>query len=296
MTTWAITCVFAPFDSPYLLKNFRKFRQTLGLPLLAVEVECRGRTVLKDDDATKVVRVKGDCLWQKERGLNIALEHLPADCKYVVAVDSDVVWPAKGLGTISRDLCLHPVVQPFSTVHYLDATEGVVHAWPSIASKPMMFEQGDQVAHGNVWAFRREVLEGFGGFYDRFIVGGGDLGLSAALFGRHETVPERHAMNPQRAAHYLQWAQGVYDAVRGQVSFVNTPLVHLWHGSEASRRYHERKKLLAEFAPADVEHDGTEALCWRSDASATLRRWVAAYFRVRAQNARPVVARDFGRP
>lgn len=287
---WAITTVFAPFPTAHLRKNFLAFRAQLNVPLLAVEIQCgQGAPLLEDDDADRVVRVEGDCLWQKERGLNIAVDQLPSKCRYVLAIDCDVAFSSSS----SEGLCyLVPqlledwvALQPFSVVDYLALDGGLIHSWPSVSStKGTMFTQGDQVAHGNAWAFRRDFIERHR-FYDRFVVGGGDLAMSAALWGRQKTVPERHRMSPTRAHHYLRWANKVAAEAEGRVGHLAFSLEHLWHGPESARQYHKRKTLLDGFVPDDVVAQEGEGLRWRPSVDVRLRDRVAAYFRLRSATA-----------
>ena len=91
MKLWAITCLFNPAGFRIRTDNYRIFRQQLRLPLLTVELAFEGGFELAEGDADILVQRRGGArLWQKERLLNIALEHLPDDCDAVVAVDADV--------------------------------------------------------------------------------------------------------------------------------------------------------------------------------------------------------------
>jgi hypothetical protein len=65
---WVVTSFFNPAGYRRKLANFRRFRERLGTPLVAVELGFGGRFSLDRRDADILVRVQdGDVLWQKER-------------------------------------------------------------------------------------------------------------------------------------------------------------------------------------------------------------------------------------
>src|SRR5437868_14501260 len=97
---WAITSFFNPAGYQRRLRNFHQFRRHLGVPLLAVELTFGdARPALSRGDADILVECSdGDVMWQKERLLNLAVERLPASCRYVAWIDCDLIfdnddWP-----------------------------------------------------------------------------------------------------------------------------------------------------------------------------------------------------------
>ena len=102
---WAITSYFNPAGYRNRLENFRKFRRRLAVPLLAVEFRYGERFELEDGDADLLLRLPGrDVLWQKERLLNVAMTHLPAECTAVASLDCDVVFERDDWGA-TRACC-----------------------------------------------------------------------------------------------------------------------------------------------------------------------------------------------
>lgn len=80
----AITAFFNPTRSRRRLGNFRTFRAALRVPLIAVELSYGADYELGDADAEVLIRRRGrDVLWQKERLLNLALEHVPSGTRAV---------------------------------------------------------------------------------------------------------------------------------------------------------------------------------------------------------------------
>ena len=116
-TLWAITCLFNPCGYRSRLRNYRVFRAHLPLPLVTVELAFDDRPFELDaSDAERLVQIRGgDRMWQKERLLNVALQHLPHDCDKVVWTDCDTVfpepeWPKR----VGRSLDTFRMVQVFS--------------------------------------------------------------------------------------------------------------------------------------------------------------------------------------
>ena len=138
---------------------------------------------------------------------------------------------------------------------------------------------------GIAWAARRELLDRHG-FYDTCIVGGGDRAFVCAAYGRFDDVVQAHSMSARRAEHYRRWARPVYEDIRGDVGFVDTDVMHLWHGDLANRQVNERHRRLAEF-DFDPERDvaASESGCWRwSTDKPEMHAYLRAYFAARRED------------
>lgn len=97
---------------------------------------------------------------------------------------------------------------------------------------------------GYAWAARRELLDQHG-FYDGLIIGGGDLAMACAAYGRFEEAINATRLDGRRAAHFLAWGRPFFDQVGGRVGCVEGRIYHLWHGDTANRQYEERHKAFA---------------------------------------------------
>lgn len=120
MSTWAITCYFNTSGFRQRYANYRLFSQALDVPLVTVEWSVDGNFELAGNDADILVQVSGgDLLWQKERLLNLGLEHLPADCTNVVWLDCDILFNNKHWVTdFETALSNASLVQLFSHVSH----------------------------------------------------------------------------------------------------------------------------------------------------------------------------------
>lgn len=299
---WAITSYYNPFGFGSRLRNYRRFRERLSVPLVTVELSYRDRFELTPDDADELVQVRGqDILWQKERLLNLALKALPTSCTKLIWMDCDVFvvedgWPESTCEALER----HRVVQPFTVAFEAASDAPPTESGPNatlskltglvswLSSQPSLRDalrhtpvarHGRMTAWGFAWAARREVIEPHG-FYDACIVGGGDRAMLFAAFGVFERSIESMQMNRAWAEHYLAWARPFYGSIRSDVGHVEGTVYHLWHGAFANRQYRERHARLAEhdFDPArDVRIDRNGCWEWNSDKPA-LHEFVRRYF------------------
>jgi hypothetical protein len=301
---WAITSYFNPMGYQRRRANYRAFRQRLGVPLVAVELGYGPGFELTERDADILIQVRGrDVMWQKERLLNIALSALPSSCRKVIWADCDIIVDGEAWAErVSRLLDRFTLVQAFSRAHHLSAT------WtPADTQASTLFTQPSAVVtitsgtpaanlfglptvrgpgstnNGLAWGARRDLLEQTG-FYDASIVGGGDHAMVCAAYGRFDTVMRN--MNAKQQEHYLAWAQPCHEMVRGETSFVDCRLFHLWHGDIENRRYRHRHDGLRHygFDPVeDIAHDANGVWRWNTD-KADMHEYVRRYFASRKED------------
>jgi hypothetical protein len=304
---WAITAYFNPAGYRRRRENFRRFRQRLAVPLVAVELGFGPDFELGPDDAEILVQIRGgDVMWQKERLLNIALKALPSSCRTVAWLDCDVIFEREDWWRrATEELERTPVVQLFSSLslmprdapaHHLRSEDAearlqalTVAVRSGRAAQECLAETRIGSAHAYsaspAWAIRRDLLTTFG-FYDACIVGGGDTALVSAFHGCFDHVLDRHRMNASRSEHYLNWARPVAEAVAGDIAFIEGEAFHLWHGNIDDRHYASRHMELSGFAfdPwTDIAAEDGSPWQWSSDKHA-MHGYVASYFNSRRED------------
>jgi len=205
-------------------------------------------------------------LWQKERLLNLALRLLPARCEMVAWLDCDIVfasadWAARACAALEAV----PLVHLFHARHEAPrdwAPDPPTRGWPPrqpVGRVPDEARRGMPRRHLRAGqpavarfvgrprlASRRDTLDAHG-FYDAFIVGGGDRAMLCAALGESHRLAASVRMNAQRTAHYRAWAQACFERVRGRVGCIPGHVLHLWHGDLADRKQRERHHHLAQF-------------------------------------------------
>jgi hypothetical protein len=285
---WVITSYFNPVGYRRRLLNYRRFRSALGVPLAAVELSFTGSWELADHDADLLLRVAdGDVMWQKERLLNLVVAHLPPECEYVAWIDADVLmqdadWPEQAVAALASV----PLVQLFSEAFDLGPDGAIpMSSVPSVAALATRGESTilADIKHGMAWAARRDVLQRHG-LYDSCVIGGGDTALMRAAYDKHTgRVVKRLQLFGRARDHYVIWANGFHDEVRGRVGVLPGSIHHLWHGDLENRRYQLRHSDLArhDFDPwTDIRLSDDGAWRWASDKPA-LHALLSDYFHSR---------------
>jgi hypothetical protein len=293
---WVVTTYYNPVRWQSRLRNYRAFRAALAAPLLTVEWDREGSYELTPADAEILVRQRGgDVLWQKERLLGFALDALPAHVRCVAWIDCDVIFAHPGWYERTRRLLLdHDVIQPFRRVIYLDretssavAATGRFDAVERLAARhairpsfldlyertgddiarvdlahrfdPAPADGGYQImarpAYGHAWAARVEAMRRIG-WYERCILGGGDLLFAYGIVGQAEALLANHrsvGWDYYGSAGYRAWAAASAEK-RPALACGDETLLHLFHGTLADRQYRSRIDGLARFG-LDVERD-----------------------------------------
>ena len=305
---WAITTYFNPIDYNRRLANYHVFRKFLTGSLLTVEWSPTGEFQLQKNDADILIQLSGgDVMWQKERLLNIALQNLPSSCDKVAWLDCDIVFANKDWKERAYKLLDDfAVIQLFKTVRYapdhllpddvgldsLSSAETILRG-DSLAFQLVQNSQRvEDIAKyykgqndGLACAASKEILVRHG-FYDARIVGGGGMGIIKAACGNFNEYVEERSFSPLQTDHYLEWAIPYFETVKGNISFVDCDIYHLWHGDLSNRQYSVRQQKLNEydFDPyTDITVGDNGCLYWDSDKP-ELHQYVKDYFKRRKED------------
>ena len=304
---WGITSYFNPAGSRRRRSNYDVFRQRLTVPLVAVELANDQPFELGPEDADILVQLRSpSVMWQKERLLNIALQHVPRQVSDIAWLDCDVVfandtWAEQA----TEELRYAALVQPFDHVFsvHADAAEDATIDRPAaepvgptfvsrfqnnLISQDVLLARGpsrSRLLLGFAWAARRGLMESHG-FYDALIIGGGDRAMAMAAYGFFDDPIAALGLQGASKAHYLQWASPFSNTVAGSVGAIKGGLYHLWHGKLEDRKYVERHAGLnaLDFDPsADISLTESGAWTWATDRP-ELHAYVRSYFHSRKED------------
>ena len=251
---WGVTAFFNP-------QHYLRRSKQQGLRLLTVELAFNDAPFeLHRREAEILIQLRcgeNSVMWQKERLLNIGLNHLPPECTSLVWLDCDVVfenpnWIRETAYLLQR----YKVVQPFSISVRLphrkdpadlsDAENQTFERMPSAGysyTHPCPFIDCMLNGHtGFAWAAQRSLFDGIG-FYDKMIVGGGDAVLACGIFGR-KAHKFTHLLPAPLVADQQAWIAAVSSRVAGSITFTKGRLLHLWHGHPRRRMTLARLQLL----------------------------------------------------
>ena len=276
---WGLVSYFNPGGGELRIANYRRFAAGVrgqGLPLLCVELALHGNDFMLDErDADRLLQVRStSVLWHKERLLNLGFEHLPDVCDKVVWLDADLLFEDDGwLEETCELLERFPVVQPFSellrhrkSIHRGPPSRMENRAVASMASVYVGPGHGrGRRCPGGAWAGCRRTFEGIG-FYDRSIVGSGDLLTSESFWGQSCSLAPY--LSPAMVRELGDWQGRLFRCIGGRVSCGSGRAHHLWHGSTSEKHHIRRLSWLAlhDFDPErDIRLNQDGCWEWGSD-------------------------------
>lgn len=299
---WIVTSYFNPVGYRSRLRNYDVFTEHIrasGLRLLTIECAF-GEAAFELPPSPDVMQVRTrDVMWQKERLLNLGIGRLPPECRKVAWVDCDLVFenPDWAVAT-SRLLDQHPMVQPFEVPTRLlqDGTNSPMPPWTHsfaavYARTRSTADSGNRcVLHagsqrhddtGLAWAARRDIVATHG-IYDASIAGGADHLMAHALCNDWASpcIDRMLGIDTPHRRHAQQWGARFSASVRGDISYVEGGVRHLWHGDYLNRDYTERHRALQAFGfdPQTDIRIGAHG-CWEwATPKHDLHRWVVEYF------------------
>jgi hypothetical protein len=246
-----------------LFHRFRKYMADQGIIIWAAEVQdgdrpfcCTEKSNPRDLQLRTATR-----LWHKENALNLLIQRLPSDWKYVAWIDADIEFMNKNwLHETIHELQIHQVVQMWENA--LDygpygETIGLYHSFMSKYVKggfqfpekwtkdPKKFGhyQGIEFHPGFCFAATRAAIDGMGLLMDRAIAGAGDRHMCLAWTGKAE-----HSYHPDAPAPYKQYVMDYQERcsshIRKNVGYVDGTIMHYWHAKKSMRSYWNRWQIL----------------------------------------------------
>lgn len=269
-----ISCYFNPQNSPYRLKAFNIFYDSIK-HLNHRIIECvigDAKPQLPENENIKRVYTQ-NLLWHKEALLNLIVADLPKKFNYVFWIDADVIFTNNNwLVEACKELELHSIVQPFEYCIHLERDEVkpsfdlMPHklscmspkytnrrVWRSFCANfhdenlETDVQKDNYNIHGHVgfaWGARREVLDKVP-LYDKALIGGADHIIAHAAAGQipHSCITKSFTDDLDNV---MAWSRRFYAVVGESISYVEGDLYHIWHGDIDKRQYLKR---IQDFTP-----------------------------------------------
>lgn len=236
-----VACHFNPCGYKKNVENYHRFRDALKKPVTVVELSFNGEFIEPD-----AIQVQGDirknCLWQKERLLNLAIGQLPEAVTRVAWIDADLIFANPDMIQQAEELLEeHDVVQLCEKFHHTDRDGRVIRSLETEGWKAQNRPDDRSYHHpGGCWAANRSVIKN--GLYDRDIIGGADTSLVRLWSGDPEKRYIGSHKTPKLEADYLAWAAG---QPKLNIGYVPGDALHMWHGDTDQRAYRQRFAILA---------------------------------------------------
>jgi hypothetical protein len=256
-------------------------------------------------------------IWLKENSLNLLINRLPTDAKYIAVVDADVGFARPDFAQETLHLLQHySWIQMFSHATDLGVNYEPLHTIPGFVygKKEIIEESEPNVSRtegyyyglvkktsgekksrwlyrhpGYAHAFRKEAYDKVGGLVDWTILGSGDYVMSKSLFGEVEdTIRGDYTENYKKLCR--EWEYRALRHIRKNVGYLPGTIYHYFHGDKIARNYNTRWKLLvdAKFDPlTDLKKDWQGLYTLEDhgdDRSIDLRDGIRRYARIRNED------------
>lgn len=287
-----------------LYQDFARMVEDSGAILYTCEIAFGERAFAVTEDCNpRHLRLRtSDEIWFKENSLNLLVQRLPPDWRYVAWIDADVEF-ARGdwaNETIHR-LQHYPVVQMWSEAHDLGPNHGILkknnsfgqHVLGGLRARSIDLKCDPGYVIGGhpglAWATRRDIWDRLGGLIDFSPLGSADTLMAWGMVGRIEDVIVR-GLSENYKRWIRRWCRRSHKVTHGHIGVVPGAIFHKWHGPKSKRGYHWRWKILTElqFDPeADLLHDW-QGLWQLSDRSPRMRAEFREYFHSRDEDSNEV--------
>lgn len=232
-------------------------------------------------------------LWHKENSINLMVQKLPSNWKYLAWVDADINFTnVNFVEETIHQLQHYRIVQMFQNVVNLNHEGGVVSTFNSFMyqyhkGSPYNKNKYEFWHPGFAWACTRDAWNGMGGLLDIAILGAGDHHMALAWIGLAErSLPVKIGDNYRR--HVLNYQERCEKHIKRDVGYVPGTIIHSWHGSFKDRKYVERWGVLIDnkFDPdMDIKRDWQGLYIINNDDKIGLRDGIKKYFRARNEDS-----------
>ena len=241
-----------------------------------------------------------DEIWHKENMINLAMQRLPADWKYVAWIDADIEFQRKDwVVETLQQLQHYMIVQMFQnavdlgpTGEFLSKANGFM--WSHLTGQPRPKIAADGKTYGYTtwhsgysWAARREAIDALGGLYDVSVLGSGDHLMAWGLVGKN-ILPSNMSDGYHKSLQ--DWIDRASRLITKDVGFVPGTILHFFHGAKVNRQYNSRWKILDkyQFDPfLDLKRDSQGLYQLDVDGTPRMNGFrddLRAYFRARNED------------
>jgi hypothetical protein len=229
-------------------------------------------------------------LWHKEKMVNLAINRLPPDWKYVAWIDADVTFARSDWAeeTVQR-LQHYPMVQLFSQAVDLSPSYEILKQSTGIiwGHQEGIYDDRNSYTYyhpGFAWAATREGFDQLGGLFDVAILGSGDFHMARALIGMGSGP---NGLSPGYKEQLNIWRKRADTFIRGNVGYVPGMILHHWHGKKVNRKYRDRWKILTKhnYDPEfDLKPD-SQGLYQFTTKNSPLEQDIRRYFQARNEDS-----------
>jgi len=239
---------------------YKKFKEHMALQPLVVlhTVEIAfGRRPFEIPDAELKLRTY-DEVWHKENMINLMINRLPPDWKYVAWIDADIEFQRKDWAVETMQQLQHyMVVQMFQNAidlgpngEVMSKANGFIWSYINGQPRPKIGPDGKSYGYttwhsGYAWAARREAIDYLGGLYDVSVLGSGDHLMAWGLIGQN-ILPSQMSEGYHKSLN--DWIGRSNRLINRDVGYCPGTILHYFHGAKANRKYNSRWKILEKYS------------------------------------------------
>lgn len=304
---YVVTPVFNPqrYRSRWkLYQDFEKYILNNNEAHL-VTVECtfgdRSRAIIEDKSENHtVIHVQSKSeIWTKESLINLGVQSLPPDWKYVAWVDADISFMRPDwVGETIQQLQHYSLVQMFEVAVDVDANyvpfqmstsfvHDYIHGVPdNNCYGGKTWKRPNSWHTGYAWATTKEHFSNLGGLIDFAILGSADNHMARCLIGEWEKSVNG-GVHPEYKEMIKIWQERCEKYIKRNIGYVKGGLVHYFHGAKSNRRYKDRWQILVnnQFQPSlDLKRDWN-GIYQITDRNPKLRDDIREYFKQRNEDS-----------
>lgn len=313
---YVITPIFNPQRFRTRWKHYNTFEKHIldsGAHLVTIEAifgERKEVVTTKVNDRHTIIHVRTNSeIWIKENLINLAVQRLPEDWKYVAWIDADIQFiRTDWVGETIQQLQHYDVVQMFSVAMDLDPNHipyGINYSFMHdyVNGVPDKIKKGECGKYyetkgttqsglkvnrwhpGFAWAMKRQAFRDLGGLIDFAILGSADNHMARALVGMYQKSMPKNVSDEYRRM-VKTWQERADRYVNRNVGYVSGTIQHYFHGAKANRKYADRWQILSknDYRPSfDLKNDwnGVKTL---TERNYRLRDDIRNYFRQRDED------------
>lgn len=252
--TAILLAFYNPVPFKRILRNMLYIIQCLkekNIPYFVIECVFNGAQP-EIPDATMVVH-SNSYMFYKEQLLNKLETVVPEQYTKIVCLDGDIMFDSPDwVNQVSVSLNDNDIIQPFSQACWLTPDNTKIRSKkPSyavgIVGNRLKSPRSVHLFHpGFAWAFKREVFRKMGGFFDRAVVGNGDMLFVFNFF--RDSVPETWINEVLRSRFILDKWPEYHDRIKEikpKIGYLSNKALHLFHGVRQNRQYTTRYKSVS---------------------------------------------------
>ena len=231
-------------------------------------------------------------LWHKENLINLTVQRLPKNWKYLAWIDADIVFSNERWVEDTIEALQHfKVVQMFQHLADMGPNGEILSVYQGFGY--YVFANSDDKkgfekdAHtGNAWAITRRAYNKIGGLIEFGILGSGDYHMAMAFIGvKNDIITEKLHDNYKLLCEIFEERCAQY--INRNIGYVPGTAMHSFHGNKKNRFYQTRWHILArnQFDPIRDIYKDAQGLWQLTNEKPQLRDDIRRYFRSRNEDS-----------